>query len=101
MPQVSPTNSGTYLVAITNDLGGLEATLPLRVITLGRCELTVANGAVAFSFSTVAGQHYTIEQASQITGPWAASSQSWSGDGSTVLTNFQAAGMQFYRLRID
>jgi hypothetical protein len=101
MPQVSPTNSGTYLVSITNDLGGVEASLPLRVITPGRCELTVANGAVAFSFNTIAGQRYTIEQAPQITGPWTASSLPWSGDGSTVITNFQAAGMQFYRLRID
>jgi len=101
MTQVSPTNSGTYLVSITNDLGGVEASLPLRVITPGRCELTVSNGAVAFSFSTVAGQRYTIEQAQQITGPWTANSPSWSGDGSTVLTNFQAAGIQFYRLRID
>jgi hypothetical protein len=101
MPQVSSTNSGNYVVAITNDMGGLEATLPLRVITPGLCALTVANGAVALSFITVVGQRYTIEQAPEITGPWVPAAAPWNGDGSSVSTNFQALGTQFYRLQIE
>jgi hypothetical protein len=101
MAQVSSTNSGNYVVAITNDIGGLEATLPLRVITPSQCSLRAANGAVAMNFITVVGQLYTIEQAPDITGPWVAAAPPWNGDGSTVATNFPAIGTQFYRLRIE
>jgi hypothetical protein len=62
MLNVTPTNSGNYFVAITNDVGGVETTLPLRVVVPTRCELTAGNGTPTLSFDTFIGQSYIIER---------------------------------------
>lgn len=101
LPRANITNSGSYVLAITNDLGGLEARLSLRVLFPARCELSLMESAAVLRFATVPGQKYTIEHALEITGSWAAASAPWIGDGATVTTNFPAALTGFYRLRIE
>jgi hypothetical protein len=98
---VSLTNAGTYVLSVTNDLGGVEATCSLRVYSPASCTLAVAEGIASVRFLTVPGQSYTLEESSTATGPWAPAASPWSGDGSTVMTNFPAGGTRFYRLRVD
>ena len=98
---VTPADSGGYLVAITNDLGGLETTLPLRVVIPTRPQLRSVPGGISLGFPTFLGQRYTLEEADSITGPWLQRFTPIIGDGSAFMTNFPAAGLRYYRLKLE
>ena len=98
---VGLSNTGNYILTASNDLGGLQATLSLRVFIPTQCEMNLSNGALALKFASPAGQFYTIQGANSVTGPWLPVSAPIQGDDSTVQTNLPMSGASFFRIKID
>jgi len=98
---VTPSQSGNYSLAITNDLGHLIVTVPLHVVAPPQCTVSTAAGNLALSFPTESGYTYVIEQANVVTGPWQPWSAAFSGDGQSFSTNVAPVGTQFFRVRVQ
>jgi hypothetical protein len=100
---VVPTNSGDYVVTVSNYIGGpLAVTLSLRVVIPPRIQFDAFSSAGAFSFQTVAGQRYVVEYTDVLGGTWLPLSDSFVADGSSfVLSNSLVAPTQFYRVRVE
>lgn len=98
---VSPSASGNYSLAITNDLGHLTVTIPLHVVASPQCTISAAAGSLALSFPTASGSAYVIEQADAVTGPWQPWSTAFAGDGQNYSTNVAADGTRFFRVRVQ
>ena len=92
---------GSYTVAVTNDLGGLTATLPLRVLVPTVSTLSRSATGFEMSFPTATGQIYTVMQAPSLNGPWVPWFGAIPGDGSVFSTNISAADTSFFRVLIQ
>src|SRR5206468_3689253 len=88
MTNVSLSDSADYTVSVTNDLGNVSATLPLRVVIPPQCELAQIPSGLRLIWSSVTGQLYTVEEAVAVTGPWVAWTNSIIGNGQTNSLDF-------------
>jgi hypothetical protein len=100
-PSAAVADSANYVVTVTNDLGSLTNTLPLRVVIPTRCSLAQASNSVQLSFPTVIGQRYTVEQAGAVAGPWQPWPGFYEGDGQPVVIPLTGGGPGFFRIRVE
>jgi immunoglobulin I-set domain protein len=98
---VTTNHSGNYTLTITNDLGSLATTTSLRVVVPTQCMLAPSAAGLQLSWSTVAGQLYTVEQATSLFGPWQSSTNSLVGDGQPLVVPVDGLGTVFFRVRIN
>ena len=94
-------DSADYIVTVTNDLGSVSATLPLRVLVPPTCTLTRFGSWLRLGFPTVSGQNYTVQEANNVAGPWQSWPNFYPGDGQPVVVYVPGGGTRFYRLRIE
>jgi hypothetical protein len=100
-PSTVTNDTANYVVTVTNDLGSLSATLPLRVLVAPSCTLTQFSGWLQLSFPTVSGQRYTVEEAGAVIGPWQGWPNFYFGDNQPVFLNVTNGGTKFYRVRVQ
>lgn len=100
-PRVSPADSADYVLTVTNDLGTLTATLPLRVVIAPACTLISTSNGIRVSCATVSGQRYTLEEAKTPSGPWLPQTNSYGGDGKLLSIDLNLADTAFFRLRVE
>ena len=100
-PSTTTNDTASYLVTVTNDLGSVNATLPLRVLVAPGCTLSRFAGWLRLSFPTIAGQNYTVQEATNVTGPWQPWPNFYPGDGQPVVVYLAGDGTKFYRLRVE
>ena len=101
MTNVTAAQSGVYSLAVTNDLGTLNVTIPVHVVTPFQCSVSQSAGVLNLNFPTVANFRYTIQQSSNVSGPWSAWTEPFFGNGDVFTTNIPAAGTMFFRVRIE
>ncbi|MDB6059362.1 MAG: conserved repeat domain protein [Verrucomicrobiales bacterium] len=99
-PSVTTTDAGSYSFVVTNDLGTLSAAMPLRVVIPPALSWTVGAG-LTLNIPTLTNQLYSIEEATNITGPWQAWSNNFVGDGQTLQLDISGSGMHFYRIAVQ
>jgi hypothetical protein len=100
-PSASTNDTANYILSVTNDVGFLSATYPLKVLLSTTCSLTSATDWMSLNFGTVQGQTYFIEQASAVTGPWQAWPNFFPGDGQPVTVYLSGDSNLFFRVRIQ
>ena len=100
-PSATTTDTANYIVTVTNDLGSVSATLPLRVVLPPPCSLVRTSTWLQLGFPTVSGQRYTVEEAGVVTGPWLPWPNFFLGDGQVLLLNVPGGGTKFYRVRVE
>jgi hypothetical protein len=100
-PSTLTNDTANYVVTVTNDLGSVSATLPLRVLVAPTCTLARYSSWLRLSFPTVAGQNYTVQEATNVAGPWQPWPNLYPGDGQPAVIYVPGGGTKFYRLRIE
>jgi hypothetical protein len=99
---VTPLQTGDYLVTVTNDLGLLKAVMPLHVVIPPNCNLTqILPDALQLTFPTQSGLHYFVEETSDLSGPWEPLTNNIVGDGEPVALVLPMTGAGFYRVRVE
>jgi len=53
------------------------------------------------SIPTVPGFLYTVEEASEVTGPWQPWPTNYLGDGQSLLLNVSGSGKKFFRFQVQ
>lgn len=104
LTNVAPANSGDYFVTVSSHVGSpLNVLLPLRVVLPPQLQAYSEPGAPPqFSFPTVTGQRYFVEQTEALDQPWQLLTNNFLGNGSVmVITNDSGGGTRFYRLRVE
>ena len=101
LTNVAPSQSGSYALSVTNDLGNLTVTLPIHVVVPPQCSAVASADGLTFSFPTTTGLSYTIEQADTVTGPWLPWTGAFSGSGQNYFTNISCVGTKFFRVRVE
>jgi len=101
LPNVTPTNSGNYVLTVTNDLGSASATMPLRVVILPTCQMAFTSTGMNLSFPTITGQNYTVEETTNLAGPWQVWTNSFPGNGQLMLIGLTATDRRFYRVWVQ
>lgn len=94
-------DTADYTVTVTNDLGVASATVPLRVLIAPTCTLVSWSGWLRLSFPTVGGQVYTVQQATNVNGPWQPWPNLYPGDGQQVVIYLPSSDKKFFRLRVE
>jgi hypothetical protein len=102
LPNVTPAQTGNYLVTVTNDLGSASAQLALHVVVPPICSIAqnTSNG-LQMSLPTQTGLHYTVEQAPDPGGPWQSWGSTFVGDGLTLNIALPITTTGFYRVRVE
>lgn len=100
-PSTATNDSADYIVTVTNDLGSVSATLPLRVLVAPACTLTRFASWLRLGFPTISGQNYIVQEATNVSGPWQTWPNFYPGDGQPVTVYVPGGGTKFYRLRIE
>ena len=100
-PSATLTDTADYVLTVTNDLGSLSTTLPLKVLSAPSCALMCVSNLLQLSFPTVAGQRYTVEEAAEVVGPWQPWPNFYLGDDLPLILNVTNGGMRFYRIRVE
>jgi hypothetical protein len=99
---VSPVQTGDYLVTVTNDLGTTAATLSLHVVVPPSCSLTqTASNNLQMSLETQVGLLYFVEEASNLRGPWQTWTNIFTGDGKPLMITMPTISNAFYRVRVQ
>lgn len=101
LAKVVTTNTGNYQISVTNDFGVLSATVPLYVVDPPACALARSTNLLNLSVPTVSGLLYTIEQTTNLAGPWSPWSASFFGSGELFTTNILGPGSRFFRVRVE
>jgi hypothetical protein len=99
-PSAATNDSADYVLTVTNDLGALSATLPLRGLVSPACTLSASPDLLRLGFPTVSGQYYTVQEATNLTGPWQDWPNIYPGDGQPVVIYLPCLGMKFFRLSV-
>ena len=100
-PSTSMGDTADYVMTVTNDLGSLTATLPLHVVIPPQCSLTTVSNWLQFSFQTVSGQRYTVEEAGAVVGPWQPRSDFYLGNDQPLVLYLSRGGSKFFRVRVE
>ena len=101
LANVTPTNSGSYVLTVTNDLGTTSATMPLRVVILPTCQMSITSTGMNLSFPTITGQNYTVEETTNLAGPWQVWTNSLPGNGQLMVIGLTATNRRFYRVWVQ
>ena len=101
LTNITATNAATYTLRVTNDLGAITYTNILHVVTPMSCTVSKNAGNISLAFPTAANLRYTIQEATNIAGPWTPWSATFSGDGQNFSTNITGSATKFFRVRID
>jgi hypothetical protein len=101
LTNLSTADTANYVLSVTNDLGSLTVTLPLRVVTPPLSALTPTTSGFRLSWLTVSGQVYTIEEANAVVGPWQRWTNAFLGDGQTSNVDLAPSGTRFYRILVQ
>jgi hypothetical protein len=99
-PSVATSDAGSYSFTVTNDLGTLSATMPLRVVIPPALSWVIGSG-LKLSIPTLTNQSYFIEEATNIAGPWQMWSTNFVGDGQTLQLDMAGGAMHFYRVGVQ
>ena len=99
---VTPAQTGNYFVVVTNDLGTTNVQLPLHVVVPPTCSIaqTASNG-LQMSLPTQMGLRYTVEEATDLSGPWQSFGSTYVGDGQTLNIALPIITTGFYRVRVE
>ncbi len=100
-PSVVPADSANYVLTVTNDLGVLSTTLPLRVVIPPTCSLISTANGLQMSCATIPGQRYTLQEANSVSGPWLPRTNSFAGDGTTLVIDLGTSATAFYRIWVE
>ena len=95
------TNAATYTLTVTNDLGTINISNILHVVSPMNCAVGENVGGCSLAFPTVQGLRYTIESTTNLSGAWTTAIPSFIGAGGNFSTNFIGAGAKYFRVRID
>lgn len=99
---VTPAQTGDYVVSVTNELGSAKAVMPLHVVVPPICNLILLNtNALQITFPTQPGFYYFVEEASDLRGPWQLFTNKFLGDGRSIAVPLTMAGTGFYRVRVE
>ena len=101
MANVTTAQTGNYSLLVTNDLGTLTVTMPVHVVVPPVCAVNGSFGNLNLTFPTISNFSYTIQQATNVTGPWTPWAPTFSGTGGNFSTNIAGLGTRFFRIRID
>ena len=101
MANVTTAQTGNYSLTVTNDLGTLTVTMPVHVVVPPACTVSGSFGNLNLSFATVSNFNYTIQQTTNLAGPWTPCAPAFAGTGGNFSTNIACAGTRFFRVRID
>ncbi len=101
LPNVTIADSGSYSFSVTNDLGGVVATIALKVVVPPQCTLTRISNGMQLSYATLVGQTYTVEESTNLLTGWTAWPASFVGNGLTNYFNVWNSGTKFYRIRVE
>ncbi|MEY4916618.1 MAG: hypothetical protein RL616_531 [Verrucomicrobiota bacterium] len=101
LANVTAANAATYTLKVTNDLGTITISNILHVVTPMDCVASKIGTNINLAFPTAANLRYTIQQATNVAGPWTQWSAPFFGDGQNFSTNITGSGACFFRVRID
>jgi hypothetical protein len=101
LANVTAANAATYTLKVTNDLGTITISNILHVVTPMDCVASKIGTNINLAFPTAANLRYTIQQATNVAGPWTQWSAPFFGDGQNFSTNITGSGAGFFRVRID
>jgi hypothetical protein len=101
LTNVTAAQTGNYSLAVTNDLGSLTVTMPVHVVTPFQCSVSQGVGGLNLNFPTVANFRYTIQQATNLSGPWSDWTQAFFGSGNVFTTNIPTTDIMFFRVHIE
>ena len=101
MANLTTAQTGNYSLTVTNDLGTLTVTMPVHVVVPPACTVSGSFGNLNLSFATVSNFNYTIQQTTNLAGPWTPCAPTFAGTGGNFSTNIACAGTRFFRVRID
>lgn len=101
LTNVTNTHSGNYSFTVTNDLGSVTGTFPLKVVVPPQCTLTPIPNGLQFGYPTLTGQVYTTEESTNLLTGWKAWPGSFVGNGLTNYFTVGNSGTKFYRVRVE
>ncbi|MBI1840046.1 MAG: hypothetical protein HYR88_04245 [Verrucomicrobia bacterium] len=101
LQNVTSAGAATYTLTTTNDLGAVNVTNIVHVVTPMNCTVAKSAGTVNFAFPTAADLRYTILCATNAAGPWTQWAAPFTGDGGDFSTNIAPPGANFFRVRIE
>jgi hypothetical protein len=101
MTNVTTAQTGNYSLTVSNDLGALTVTMPVHVVAPMLCSVSQTAGNLNFNFPTVANFRYTIQQATNLSGPWSVWAPAFFGSGEIFATNILGPGTKFFRVRVE
>ena len=106
LTNVQPSQSGNYMVTVTNAAGATNsATVQLTVLVQPAiASITDSNGVVSVSFQSLTNLNYTLEYKNLITDPaWTSLSPTTPGNGGllTLQDTNAPPSLRFYRIRCD
>lgn len=100
-PSAATTDTANYTVTVTNDLGTASATVPLRVLIAPTCALSTFGGWLRLGFPSVSGQIYTVQEATNVSGPWQPWPNFYPGDGQPVVIYLPGGNRKFFRVQVE
>lgn len=101
LTNVTSASAATYTLRVTNDLGAITYSNILHVVTPMSCTASKSGSNISLAFPTATNLRYTIQEATNIAGPWTEWSAPFSGDGQNFSTNITGSATKFFRVRID
>ena len=101
LQNVTTTATADYTLNVINDLGSLNVTNPVHVITPPTCTVSRNASNVNYNFSTTANFRYTILSATNVAGPWTQWVSPFIGSGEKFSTNIAGSGTKFFRVRVE
>jgi hypothetical protein len=101
LTNVTTAATANYLLIISNDLGTLTVTNPLHVLAPPNALVSRSSQNLNYTFPTVANFRYTIQQATNVIGPWTEWSAPFFGNGDNFTTNIAGPGTKFFRVRVE
>ena len=101
LTNVTTAATANYSLTISNDLGTLIVTNPLHVLVPMNATVSRSAQNLNYTFPTVANFRYTIQQATNVVGPWTEWSAPFFGNGENFTTNIAGPGTKFFRVRVE
>jgi hypothetical protein len=101
LTNVTTAATANYTLTISNDLGALIVTNPLHVLVPPTVTVGRSAQNLNCTFPTVANFRYTIQQATNLVGPWTEWSAPFFGNGDNFTTNIAGPGTKFFRVRVE
>jgi sugar lactone lactonase YvrE len=105
LPNVQPTNAGSYAVLATNSLGAVSSQVAMVVVSMPPAikiiSPAIVGGSVRVSVETVLGASYALECKDSLNAPTWRTLQVLPGTGGTLMLtdNTATSSVRFYRVR--